>query len=313
MIIESSESQNGNMITCCAICVTYNPTLSVLKKTISATVSQVDKLYIIDNGSTMQFGAFLADCEKVEAVFLGKNKGIAAALNTGIELARQGGYCYVLLLDQDSIPYPDMIKRYTEVMRAKHEQGTQVAAIGSRYKNSRTQRISGFIRYRWFHNLSLLKKTEISVSTDFLISSGSFYPIEVFNHVGLFNQGLFIDHVDTEWCLRAKKLGFQCIGVWDVLMEHTLGENELHLWLFKWWIQPIHRPFRLYFVMRNSVLMYRMPHVTPRWISSDVVRLLRLTLVYLIFSPQRLDALKWILRGLRDGIYGVTGSARVFH
>jgi len=295
---------------CCAISVTYNPNLTVLQRSISATVSQVDMVYVIDNGSRVPFDGLLASIEGAEGIFLGENKGIAAGFNAGIQLARKAGYKYVLLLDQDSIPPEGMVRRYLEVVEELAEAGESIAALGPRYRNPQTGHISRFVRFNWFRNSYYCGKDESSVvPADFLISSGSFYDLTVFEKTGLFDEGLFIDHVDTEWFLRATDLGLQCFGVNDVVMEHSLGESALCLWFLRWHIQPIHKPFRLYYIFRNSLLMYRMPHIPKKWISGDIFRLLRLILMYAIFSPHRCKAFNWMMLGVRDGIRGVTGFA----
>ena len=43
-----------------------------------------------------------------------ENLGVAAAQNQGIEWAKQQGATHVLLLDQDSLPHPDMVARLSE-------------------------------------------------------------------------------------------------------------------------------------------------------------------------------------------------------
>lgn len=299
------------MNNCCAICVTYNPNLSVLRKTISATSSQVDKLYVIDNGSSVSIERIIANFESVEGIFFQENKGVAAGFNVGIRLAREAGYKYVLLLDQDSIPPEGMVSRYLQVMEYLSEAAKNVAAVGPRYRNPQWGYTSRFVRFKWFRNSYNGKEGCSVVPADFLISSGSLYDLNIFEQVGMFDERLFIDHVDTEWFHRARSLGFQCFGIWDVIMEHSLGESGVRLWLLRWRIQPIHKPFRLYYIVRNSLLLYRMPHVPKKWISGDVIRLIRLILMYAFFSPVRYEAFRWVKLGFRDGIREVTGPANV--
>lgn len=298
---------------CCAICVTYNPDPEILLKVISACAGQVEKVYVIDNGSTFPIGPF-DRFENVESIFLGENRGIAAAINVGIKQARLAVYKYTLLLDQDSILPKDMVRNYLKwIDKLSLLTKQSVAAIGPRYKDPRTGQISFFVRFKWFRN-DYLSDPENSpfVPTDFLISSGSFYPIEIFDKIGTLDEKLFIDHVDTEWCLRAASEGFKFFGIWDVVMEHSLGEGGISLWLFRWRTQPIHKPFRLYYIARNSILLYRMKHVPLKWISGDILRLIRLLLIYSIFSSQRMKAIRYFFHGVADGIQNVAGPAPNF-
>lgn len=294
----------------CAICVTYNPDPKLLCKVLSTCAPQVEQVYILDNGSNEDVRSWLPEETNIECILLKTNRGIAAAFNEGIELAREDGFQYILLLDQDSVIPDEMVQQYGMLVDRLQTAGIPIATIGPRYINPRTKRLSNFVRFQWFRNTYLKPNTTSTVvPIDFAISSGSFYPIDIFDKVGKFSEELFIDHVDTEWCLRAGYLGFQCFGAAEVIMEHSLGESEVQLWLFRWRCQPIHKPFRLYYIVRNSLLMYRMPHVSFKWISGDVLRLARLLLMYSIFSPQRVEAINFFFKGLVDGVQGVAGPA----
>lgn len=298
------------MDNCCAVCVTYNPDLKVLRKALCACSGQVDKIYVVDNGSSFLDKRFFEKLEKIEPVCLGNNKGIAAAFNVAIEKARVADYKYILLLDQDSVVPTGMVEKFIQVMDSLSASADLVSAIGPRYRNPQNLHTSRFVQNKWLRNSYRDGKRNNSiVPTDFLISSGSLYDLSVFDEVGLFNEDLFVDHVDTEWFLRANKLGYRCFGIWDVVMEHSLGETALRFWFLRWRTQPMHKPFRLYYIIRNSLLMYRMPHISKKWISGDVIRLLRLIFIYAIFSSKRCESFKWIRRGFQDGIRGVSGPA----
>lgn len=298
------------MNSCCAVCVTYNPDIGVLQQVVSAAVNQVGKVYVVDNNSRESFDDFFDQFGSADGVFLNENKGIAAAHNVGIDLARKAGYRYVLLLDQDSILPDGALSRYLEIMNQQPADSMDIAVLGPRYRNPDTGHSSLFVRFNWFRNsYHKNERNSLLFDADMLISSGSFYDIRMFDRVGLFDEGLFIDHVDTEWCLRAKNAGFRCLGVWDVLMTHSLGEGSLRVWFLRWHVQPLHKPFRLYYIFRNSLLLYRLPHISIKWVSGDILRLFRLLIVYSLFSSDRIGAIRWIFRGLCDGMQGKCGKA----
>ena len=293
-----------------AIVVTFNPNFELLEKVIFSASEQVSKVYIVDNSVNDAVLEQLSEKEHLEIIANGCNEGIAKAINCGIEAARSDGFEYVLLLDQDSVIPEGMIARYSEIADNLTSKSLRFSALGPRYRNPKNGSISRFVEFKWFRNVyKSAEKPQEVLSADFLISSGSFYKIDVFDEVGFMDERFFIDHVDTEWFLRAKSLGFTAYGAWDVVMNHFLGEREVRLWLLRWRNQPIHKPFRLYYITRNSLLMYRMSHVPLNWISSDILRLVRLFFMYLIFSDPRLKSLSWMARGFVDGIRGITGPA----
>ncbi|MHB8978137.1 MAG: glycosyltransferase family 2 protein [Trichloromonadaceae bacterium] len=298
------------MTECCAVFVTYNPDLSVLEMAISAIINQVDCIYIIDNASNEPLDDFVARFCSVKGVFLCDNLGIAAGFNVGIEYARNAGYRYLLLLDQDSIPPANMVSRYSVVMENLLSNDQPVAAIGPRYRDYRTGQESRFFQFKWFRNsYKSQSSTSLIEQSDFLISSGSFYSVSVFERIGKFDEKLFIDHVDTEWCHRALNSGFKLFGVPAIVLDHSLGEGSIRFWFFRWRIQPMHKPFRLYYVTRNSLLLYQMAHVPWKWITGDILRLFRLMTMYLIFSPDRIESICWFIRGMIDGVRKVVGPA----
>lgn len=292
----------------CAIIVSHNPNFLEFEELTNAIKSQVKRVYIIDNGSEKSFRIKLNTINYATTVLLRNNVGIAAALNIGILMAKSDGYSNAILLDHDSIPPNRMVESLLHVAETLKQSGINVSGIGPRHRDIRTGILSRFVSYRWFHfsHRSNRKKSNI-LPADFLISSGSFYDLTVFDHVGYFNEGLFIDHVDTEWFLRAKVLGFNAFGVQNVVMDHSLGVDSLSICFLKNRVQPIHKRWRLYFVTRNSVLLYRMKHIPLKWITGDVVRLIRLFLVYLIFISNRNASFGYIFKGLLDGVRGNAG------
>jgi len=68
--------------------------------------------------------------------------------------------------------------------------------------------------------------------------------------VGLMDEDLFIDHVDSEWCFRAKAKGFQLFGVGGAAMTHALGERRKEIWFLRRRIVTLHKPFRYYYIFR---------------------------------------------------------------
>src|SRR5262249_61559582 len=89
----------------CAVVVSYHPDVDLLEQALSALRSQVDHLVVVDNGSSREVLDWLerrGTQLSFEIVPLGRNTGVATALNHGIRSARERGCAHVLLIDQDS-------------------------------------------------------------------------------------------------------------------------------------------------------------------------------------------------------------------
>ena len=90
-------------------------------------------------------------------------------------------------------------------------------------------------------------------------------------------------------------------------MEHGLGERTLKIWIGRTRHVPQHRPFRYYYIYRNSVLLYRRSYAPLKWVINDVWRLVGIGLLYTIFCAPRYQNFKMMLAGIRDGFLGKTG------
>jgi rhamnosyltransferase len=141
-----------------------------------------------------------------------------------------------------------------------------------------------------------------------LISSGALFGRDALEALGLMDEALFIDHLDTEWFLRAEAAGWHSFGVCDAVMDHGLGERTVRVWLGRWRYLPVHQPFRYYYVYRNSVLLWRRSYPSRRWKHTDMLRLAKMFVVFSLFTGQRLRNLGMMVRGIRDGLKGRTGS-----
>lgn len=298
-----------------AVVVTYQPELEVLGRLLDALVLQVSAVVIVDNGSRADLAAWHLgrSMGSVEVRLLGENRGIAAAQNVGIEWARTRGAEFVLLMDQDSIPEPEMVDRLCVNYRDLVEQGVSVAALGPRYRDSDKGALSKFVKTGVLGFTLLDCNSEQSVvEADFLISSGALLPLSVIETVGLMDEGLFIDHVDTEWCFRAKARGLRLFGVCSAVMTHTLGEQRKGIWFFRRRVVPFHNPFRYYYIYRNSTLLYFRSYMPVNWKLADISRCLKMAIYFGLVSPSRFACLRMMVLGVVDGLKGVTGRRDKF-
>ena len=309
-----------------AVILTYRPEQGILRQAVASLCAQVERIVIVDNGSRWDAQELLnalpvADRRRIEFIWLNTNIGVGAGHNRGIQWARTGGFSHVLILDHDSIPRPAMVRHLVAALGRLGAEGIPVAAVAARYVDRDTGRIAPFVRLgSW--KLSQVtcgsaqtgeqagEPTGELLEIDFVISSGTLIPMRVLDKVGDMNEGLFIDHVDTEWILRCRAHGFRSFGVCDAVMEHSVGNATFRFWFGRWRHTPLHEPERDYYLFRNSLNLYRMPYAPWRWIASDFVRLLGLAIIFPAFAPDRWRRIQLIARGIWHGLRGVTGPIR---
>lgn len=297
----------------CAVVVTFHPDIPVLAKVLRSASAQVGRIVVVDNGSTGEGIERLAleswRCP-VEIVSLGDNCGVAVAHNAGIDYARRHGSTFVLLLDQDSIPAPGMVRLLFRAMQDLRRRAVAVCAVGPRYIDPVSGSASSFVRVkRWrLERLTCDRGgSDALVHADFLISSGSLIPVAVLDDVGGMDESLFIDHVDTEWCFRAKARGYQAFGVCEATMEHSLGSRTIRVRGIREHHVAVRSPSRLYYIVRNSLLLYRRSYVPLGMRVADGKRLLALCLFFGMLMPPRLQNLRMMVKGAWHAIQGVSG------
>ena len=286
-----------------AVVVTYHPDLPRLQRQLDALTPQVHSIVVVDNGSSDDLTAWMTDHSghKHIVVQLDRNHGIAHAQNVGIQHARRHCATHVLLMDQDSLPAPDMVSQ----LLGAAQSSASVAAVGPRFMDTRHDNPPPFIRVRGLRleRMACVPGRPI-VPVDYLIASGCLIPMSTLDRVGPKRADLFIDYVDIEWGLRAKREGFQSYGVCTVTMEHSLGDEPLR---FIGRIFPTHTPLRHYYHVRNAILLYREPWVPLNWKVVDCGRLLLRFGFYSLMTAPRLDHLRMMTMGLWHGLRGRSG------
>ncbi|MEX0374604.1 glycosyltransferase family 2 protein [Spiribacter pallidus] len=245
----------------------------------------------------------------VDWLFNEDNRGLAFAQNQGLARARNHGVDAVLLLDQDTLPTAEGIETLAGVLARRFNDGERVAAVGPAYHQPNGGEWPGFVVYRpWGFSRVHPRGERAEVAVDFLIASGSLIPVAALDDVGDMDEGLFIDHVDTEWCLRARARGWSLVGVPTVSFSHCLGERQRRVWLGRWRSVAVYPPWRYYMMMRNSVLLYRRAGLSGLWKWGDVWRSLGLLAWVGLAGPRREASLSAMVRGAVDGWHGMTGA-----
>lgn len=289
----------GRVSSVVAVIVTYRPAAARLGALLRALDGQVAQVVIVDNGSAPW--PLPACALPLRVLRHPRNIGLAAAQNDGLRLACAQGASHVLLLDQDSRPAPGMVAALLEAWRQAHESGLAVAAVGPCVVDPRGV-CDGFVRFdQGRYRTVPVSPGQAWQACDMLIASGCLIPRDMLDRVGLMSDALFIDKIDTEWSLRAKSLGLQLLGVPGARLDHCLGDRHVRLWFGRWRELPLHQPFRYYYMVRNSLLLQRLPHAHDAWRRADRRQLLSLLLYFGVLAPGRGRALLMMLRGLWDG------------
>ncbi|WP_157718114.1 glycosyltransferase family 2 protein [Halopseudomonas xinjiangensis] len=286
-----------------AVIVSFNPEASTFSQLLTQLSAQVERIVVVDNASTGDIASLVRAVPEatVDLLQATQNLGIAAAQNLGISKASESGCDAIIFFDQDSRIPDGVIARLkahlcdpaVSIVAPVHfdaEQGfgypvVDIAPNGTRRK---------------WQPETLSSPIDVSVA----ISSGTLVRRGVFDQVGLMDESLFIDYVDTEWCLRCVQKGYFVRVEPAARLEHSLGLRSASLGRFR---IPIHRPERRYYRIRNALLLVRYPHVPLLMALREVIFGFVHTCVIVLLVRHRQDYLRFYVKGVVDGVRGRSG------
>jgi len=270
-----------------AVCVIlYNPGESVIQN-IQSYINHVDKLYLIDNSESINTDLQKAYNALSNTIIVrnGINEGIAKRLNEACDLAINDEFDYLLTMDQDSYFDEESISKYLECLETNKAQNVSMYGIN--------------------HQQEMTDLNCSYAEAKFLITSGSIINLRSYQQIGDFDENLFIDFVDTEYCFRSIQKGFKLIEFQHIFLNHSLGISitKRSLKNFKKNKRSFHSPVRLYYMMRNFLYLnskYKnefgkelLEH------KKDILNRVKNNLVYASMST-RLKVFSFVLKGWCD-------------
>ncbi|WP_315913024.1 glycosyltransferase [Arthrobacter sp. lap29] len=287
-----------------AVVSLYNPDSAVVPHC-AALLQQVGHVVAVDDGSPDDVAGILAELEGLgcQVLRLERNLGIATALNAGIRAARQHPHApsFILTMDQDSMLEPDYTGKLLSAHDAATSAGIAVAMVAP-------ASIAGLPTRR----RGVLKGVILGGEP---IQSGLLVPCQVLDTLGLLMDELFIDGVDTEFYLRARKAGMESVLAPDALLGHALG-SMVPASIFGVALSPRGKPlqirtaasYRYYYIFRNRLLLVRRYwRSQPSWAVKGLLADYRHLFIVTTLAPGRGNRLWSVLAGILDGLRGRSG------
>lgn len=271
------------------VVILYHPELNSILKNISSYLSKLGTLYIADNTENPDPVLIKKIKALPDTVYLhdGENMGIAKRLNEVANKAKSKNYDWLLTMDQDSMFAENNLQNYLHCVNSFKEK-EQVAMFGVEYDKKVCQHQS---------------QGCLSIETNQLITSGSIVNLGIFHHLGGFDENLFIDEVDLEYCYRAIVKGFKIIKQKNIYLHHNLGDISYHRSLknFKLTPRTLHSPIRIYYMTRNYYYLNEKYKSTfPRETTIRRKGLLNRIKNNLLYGNKRFTTIKYILKGYSD-------------
>jgi len=228
-----------------ATIILYNPENNIYDN-INSYANEVGKLIVVDN-STMHNKDLIkklqSSFKNIEYINNNSNLGIATALNIGCEKAIELGYDWILTMDQDS-RFLNFSKYIQCLENIPYPNSTAIIAANT----------------LWHADQHLPVNPTYTYEEKFLvITSANFLNLTLFNKIGQFDDKLFIDMVDHDYCIRANIHKYKILYFKDILVEHSLGSlfQRKNIFTGKIRNKIEHSPQRAYYITRNTFHLWK--------------------------------------------------------
>ena len=283
-----------------SVVVCFNPDVKRVSELCKELLASGSDVVLVDNTESSDLGQVASPgCELIAT---GENNGIAYAQNIGIRRAAGSGADAIALFDQDSKIGPGFLQALIAPLRKGEPRVVSPVLLDeARGVELPATRLR---RFGLPMDVYSMDKAERS-AVDIVIASGSVATKEVFDLVGLMDEQLFIDHVDTEWCLRCRAKGIPIEVVPSAVMKHSIGSGALEIGATT---VLLHDPTRCYYQVRNSLLLFRMAHIPFLFALRETAAILWNRVLLLFHVEDRSSYVAALGDGILDGVRGVGGK-----
>jgi GT2 family glycosyltransferase len=235
-------------------------TLACLASLQSIDYAPLDVL-VVDNGSTDgSVPAIRAAFPRVGLIETGRNLGFAGGNNAGIEAALAAGADFVLLLNNDTVVSPGLLRELIVVARSAPD----IAAVSPKiYYQAEPKRV-WYAGSRWVSRRATFEhigqdtvdsgeaEDGQPVETEYACGCAMLLPAAALRRVGLLDDALFLLYEETDWCFRARRAGLRCLFAPRARLWHKVSAS----------FGGRRSPLYTYFDVRNR-LLWAERHLPP--------------------------------------------------
>lgn len=288
-----------------AVLVVYR-SKAPLDALLAQLAASVARVVVVDNGERPDPALSAAAARHGALLLHGGNRGaLAGAYNLALAaLQREAGtMSQVVFVDQDSSA--DALRALlADATTAECLQRGNTAAVAAAYRDRATGLRGRYIVLGRWRLHYLPREFEGLREVAFVINSMSVWRLDALARIGPFDEALALDHIDTEHCLRARRLGLAVHVHGSHVFGHAIGERRRYRLLGRELQAGGHGPARRYLIARNTTWLAR------RWgwrePAFGFLCLTRLgyEVVGIVMAEDRAAAKLWaVLRGFAAGLF----------
>lgn len=229
-----------------SITVVYFPEFQEVIENIKSYGRYVDCVIVVDNTPTNNsvFESILREFFLDKLIYIKnyENFGIAKALNQGVSLVKERGMSWFLTMDQDS-----KFMDFEKYLRCC-------------ISHSKNNQMIGLFSVNATRDFELQKTNDKECWLDYKkqeITSGNIVRLTAYEDVGGYENKLFIDCVDFEFCLKLRLHKYYIAFFEKIILHHNVGNVEVctNLLSRRKKNKIIHSPQRIFYKTRNMLYL----------------------------------------------------------
>ena len=256
-------------------------------------IDSVEKLYVFDNTDNIDNSNMLPKNKKIVYITEKENKGIAYSMNVCAKKAIEDGYNYLLTMDQDSKMNSDIINKMLEFL-----------------KTTKVKKIGLISPYQDIDSDEERSKNEYDDVIE-MMTSGNIISLDAYKEIDGFKSWLFIDCVDTDYCMNLHRHGYKVLRLNNIVMKHDLGHLEVHHLFGKDYPCYNHNPMRRYYIARNNLYINDMYHDLYPEYCDHLIRVQKGQVKRILaFEKNKYKKLKMMYKGYKDHKKGIKGKLK---
>ena len=270
----------------------YYPT-DIVKQNVKAIASQVDIVYLCDNSPVSNYPMFAEPDmpENIDYTCFHKNLGLSSAFNRilkdpAISWAEDD---YVFFFDQDSRIGEGHIQKLISVYRYIRAEGFPVGCLGCVFFN--TSHGSTEIPREKKRLLPGTYAVSSIITSSMLCTYGDL------QHIGFWNERIFLDMADWDLCWRMQAAGKLCCLTEAVVLHHSVGSAEKKIGPLK---LRVGQPVREYYQIRECLYLLWQRYTPFKYRIRFLAMILIRSPLHVLFLDHRKQRLRFIIRGIRD-------------
>ena len=283
-----------------ALITVYHPA-DVVKSNVAKIASQVDEVYICDNSPQNHEQLFSGELYNIHYIWFQQNLGLSAAFNRILkDESKFSDDDYIIFFDQDSSISENHIKQLVKEYETIEQKNINIGCLSPVFFNTSNNTVE----------MPKMKTAinEHSFKVASAITSSMLCKYKNIKDIGFWNERVFLDMADWDFCWRLSEQGMCCVMTDVVTLRHSLGTGEKK-------IGPISirvgSAFREYYQTRECLYLLTKNYTPLKFKIRFIAMLTIRPITHVIFLDNRRARFKYIIKGIKDFSVKKTGELKI--